>query len=127
MIVKYYMDKKIITKIQKELLAKKKKLIKELDALTEKGGGKGKRPAFVDLGSASDDNAQEISMYSTSLSVSKVLESDLKDIETALQLIEKGTYGICKYCKKDIGEKRLLARPASTSCVACKSKLQHSV
>lgn len=122
------MDKKTINKIKKELLAKRTKINEELDSFTseDKHVRNKHLPDFVDLGSTNDDNAQEISMYSTSLSVSKVLESDLKDIETALKLIEKGDYGICKYCKKNIGEKRLMARPASTSCVACKSKLQKS-
>ncbi len=123
------MDKKAINKIKKELLIKKKEIEKELKNFTkEDKHAKGKhRPEFVDLGSTNDDNAKEIDMYSTSLSVGRVLESDLKDIETALKQIEKNTYGICKYCKKEIGEKRLLARPASSSCVACKNKLQKSV
>ncbi|MFH1326078.1 MAG: TraR/DksA family transcriptional regulator [Candidatus Falkowbacteria bacterium] len=123
------MDKKAINKIKKELLTKKKEIEKELKSFTkEDKHTKGKhRPSFVDLGSTNDDNAKEIDIYSTSLSVSKVLESDLKDIEVALKQIEKDTYGICKYCKKEIGEKRLLARPASSSCVTCKNKLQKSV
>ena len=87
------MDKKITTKIKKELLARKK----------------------------------EIDMYSTNLSVSKVLEKDLKDINSALKLIKDGKYGICKHCGKEISAKRLLARPASSACISCKNKLQKSM
>ncbi|HRU90169.1 MAG TPA: hypothetical protein P5094_02540 [Patescibacteria group bacterium] len=31
---------------------------------------------------------------------------------------------MCKYCHKKIDEKRLLARPFSSSCIKCKNKLQ---
>lgn len=120
------MNKKTIAKIKKELLAKQKELVKELESFTkeDKHSKDKHRTKFVDLGTATDDNAKEIDMYSTNLSVEKILEKNLKDIDSALKRIEKGTYGICKYCKKEIGEKRLLARPVSSACVACKTKLQ---
>ncbi|MFA5022441.1 MAG: hypothetical protein WC508_05165 [Patescibacteria group bacterium] len=31
---------------------------------------------------------------------------------------------MCKYCGQVIEEKRLMIRPTSSSCVACKKKLQ---
>jgi len=122
------MDKKILEKIKKELLARKKEIGAELDRFTkEDKHAKAKhRPSFDEIGSTNDDNAKEIDMYSTNLSVSKVLEKNIKDIDSALKRIEDGTYGICKYCKKEIGEKRLLARPVSSACISCKNKLQSS-
>jgi RNA polymerase-binding transcription factor DksA len=65
----------------------------------------------------------EVSEYSDELSLDARLEKELRDVQKALESIEKGTYGICKYCKKDIQEKRLEARPASSSCISCKKVL----
>lgn len=123
------MNKQVITKIKKELEEKKKEVELELESFTkEDKHAKSKHmPSFTDLGSTNDDNAKEIDIYSTNLSVSKVLESTLKDINATLKRIADGTYGICKYCGNEIPEKRLLARPASSACVACKAKLQKKV
>lgn len=74
-------------------------------------------------GNSDDDNAMEVSEYSDELSLDARLEKELRDVQKALESIEKGTYGICKYCKKDIQEKRLEARPASSSCISCKKVL----
>lgn len=120
------MDKKVIAKIKKELLTERQKIEAELHRFAEEDqNAKGKhRPRFVDIGTSNDDNAKETDAYTRDLSLSKVLESDLADIEKALKRIAEGKYGICKYCGKEIGEKRLLARPVSSACVSCKNKLQ---
>ena len=44
----------------------------------------------------------------------------IRKIETALERIEEGTYGICEECEKVISEKRLKARPVTTLCIECK-------
>ena len=46
----------------------------------------------------------------------------IKKIKTALERIDKGTYGICEECGEEIGLKRLEARPVTTLCIECKSK-----
>lgn len=45
-------------------------------------------------------------------------------IREAIERIEDGTYGICEICGGDISEKRLRARPVTTMCVACKSRME---
>jgi RNA polymerase-binding protein DksA len=70
-----------------------------------------------------DDNAAEISEYADELSIEARLEAELRDVQKALALVDKGEYGICKYCKKEIDLKRLEARPASSSCIECKKLL----
>lgn len=78
-------------------------------------------------GNSDDDNAMEVTEYSDELSLKTRLEKELKDTVSALKQINKGVYGICRYCKKDIQEKRLEARPASSSCIACKKALTQEV
>lgn len=43
-------------------------------------------------------------------------------VREALQRIDTGTYGICEVCGEDISEKRLEARPVTTSCIKCKEE-----
>lgn len=45
-------------------------------------------------------------------------------IREALDRIDAGTYGICEICGGDISEKRLLARPVTTMCIDCKSRME---
>ncbi|MCK4553621.1 TraR/DksA family transcriptional regulator [Candidatus Parcubacteria bacterium] len=123
------MDKKIIEKIKKDLQARKKQIEEDLAAFTKKDEHERDehRTKFPDFGNKSDENVQEIGEYSTNLATEKVLENTLRDINKTLDRIAKGAYGICKYCGKEIGEKRLLARPVSSACIECKNKLQKAV
>src|SRR3972149_9359710 len=43
-------------------------------------------------------------------------------IHEALKRINDGTYGICEICGEEISEKRLEARPVTTSCIRCKEE-----
>jgi DnaK suppressor protein len=43
----------------------------------------------------------------------------LKDINEALKQLDEGTYGICKECGEEIGEKRLQAVPFALYCLEC--------
>jgi DnaK suppressor protein len=45
-------------------------------------------------------------------------------IREALERIEDGTYGLCETCGGPISEKRLMARPVTTMCIACKSRME---
>ena len=45
-------------------------------------------------------------------------------IREALERLDAGTYGICEICGGEISEKRLIARPVTTMCITCKSRLE---
>ena len=78
---------------------------------------------FDDIGSDRDDNATEVDQYSDNLSVETTLEKRLQDIIEALERMEKGTYGLCANCKKEIDIDRLKANPAARllkCCIDCK-------
>lgn len=120
------MNPEIIEQIKKDLLSRKTQLENELRDFTDTDdhGANHRVAQMPDYGSESDENAQEVEQYTTNLEADKVLEKTLSDINGALQSIEDGSYGKCKYCGNDIEEKRLLIRPFSSSCVSCKTKLQ---
>jgi DnaK suppressor protein len=42
-------------------------------------------------------------------------------IREAMERLDAGTYGLCELCGGEIAEKRLIARPVTTMCIACKS------
>ena len=44
----------------------------------------------------------------------------LKKIDSALDRIREGSFGLCQGCEESIEVKRLEARPTTTLCVACK-------
>lgn len=120
------MNKKIVDQIKKDLLDRKKQIEKDLQSFTKKDIHEkdARQVEFPNYGDESDESVQEIDDYSTNIATEKVLEDTLTDIDNALDRIKKHTYGVCKYCKEEIGEKRLLARPVANTCVACKTKLQ---
>ena len=49
-------------------------------------------------------------------------ERQIAEIDTALQRIEDGTFGMCASCGQPIGAERLEAVPYTTQCIDCKRK-----
>jgi DnaK suppressor protein len=119
------LDQATIEQIKQDLLKQQGEILAEIKKIT--GVDTNHRVKFPEYGDKADENAQEMDDYSTNLATDKVLESTLRDINSALDRIAKGTYGICKYCQKPIGKKRMLARPVASACVECKTKLQNTV
>lgn len=48
----------------------------------------------------------------------------IRKIKTALAKIEDGTFGICESCDEEIGVDRLKARPVTSYCIRCKTKME---
>jgi DnaK suppressor protein len=46
----------------------------------------------------------------------------LREIDTALEKLKEGSYGICEDCGRMIGVKRLEIVPSARLCIKCKSK-----
>jgi len=49
----------------------------------------------------------------------------INKIKAALDRIEEGEFGECDMCGEDIGLARLRARPVTTYCIHCKTKLEN--
>lgn len=45
----------------------------------------------------------------------------LQQIDSALEKIKNGTYGICRICNEEISEERLKAVPTTSVCIKCKT------
>ncbi|MBI2473810.1 TraR/DksA C4-type zinc finger protein [Candidatus Uhrbacteria bacterium] len=119
-----------IQKMQQELEEEKKHIEKELSQFAHRNSKATItefETNFPNMGDKEDENASEVAQFSDNLSLEDELEKGLRDIESALELIRKGTYGTCKYCGQKIDERRLMARPTSSSCIQCKKTLTQEV
>ncbi|MBP6859799.1 MAG: TraR/DksA C4-type zinc finger protein [Candidatus Magasanikbacteria bacterium] len=123
--VKSTFSPELLKKIEVLLIAEKARLEKEVAKYSKKN--KGDDGVFPDYGDKEDENAAEVAEYVVNLSLEESLEKSLRDAVSALERLKKGVYGICKYCQKPIEEKRLLARPTSSSCMSCKKTITQEV
>lgn len=114
------LNQETLARIKTELLEKKTQIEAELKEIESDGEVK-----FPDYGDKADENAQEMETYTTNLATDQILESTLRDINDALERIETGEYGTCKYCHEPIDIKRLEVRPVASACIKCKTKLQN--
>jgi DnaK suppressor protein len=48
----------------------------------------------------------------------------IRDIDAALERIDKGEYGICMNCGEEIAPRRLEVRPFSRYCIECKTDIE---
>lgn len=116
------MRPEFIKEIKEKLQAEKDSLERQLAEFAAQNpkNAEDQVALFPNLGDKDDENAEEVDAYSTNLTLERTLESNLRDVTAALKKIADDEYGICKYCGKEIDEKRLLARPGSSSCISCK-------
>jgi len=119
------MEQEIIIELKEKILLEKKKLEKELNqvAQADPHSPSHYEASFPQYGDEEEENAAEVGAFTTNISLEKILTSSLRDIDNALKRIEENTYGICKYCNKEIDSARLRARPASSACISCKKRL----
>jgi DnaK suppressor protein len=124
------MDKQTIEQFKKILLTEKENLEQQLKTFAKKDPKfKGDYDTeFPDLGTpqSSDEMAQEVSLYESSLPVEHTLELKLQNIEGALEKIKTGKYGICENCNEEIPIGRLETKPEAKYCISCKAKLTGS-
>jgi DnaK suppressor protein len=122
-------DPKFLEEIKIKLLEEKTRLEKELSKFSHRSLHlKDDFEAdYPEYGNEEDDNVKEIEQYTVNKPLEINLEKLLRDVDKTLIALEKDTYGICKYCDKNIDEKRLRARPTSSSCVSCKKTLTDEV
>ncbi|MFZ2975181.1 MAG: TraR/DksA C4-type zinc finger protein [Candidatus Moraniibacteriota bacterium] len=114
-------DQKTLDELKAMLLNEKEDLEKNLGRIAkpinkEEGDYE---TSFEELGDDKDDNATEVDQYSQNLSVENSLEKQLQNVLDALEKMEKGTYGKCENCDKDIPLERLRVNPSARVCLDC--------
>jgi len=118
------MNQELLDEMKKQLLVNKEKLEKELKLVANdspdgrfKGDSDAKKPEY---GNSDDENADEVVAFQENISTAASLEEHMDKIIGALNRVEKGTYGKCIICDKDLPEDRLRALPSAENCTDCK-------
>jgi len=123
---KSLLTKKEENEIKKSLEGRRDAIRAELNKFTkeDKYEHEAHKAIFPEYGDKNDENANEIATFTDNLSLGKSLEDTLRDIESSLERMKKGIYGICKYCDKPISKERIKIRPISSACIPCKKRLK---
>lgn len=108
-----------IEEMKQQLLTEQKVLTEELSNLTEKNVDPNTQEftaEFPQYGHNEEDNAMEVEEYEVRLGTKHEVEVRAKELQAALEQIEKGTYGVTTDGQL-IPEERLRANPAATTLV----------
>lgn len=118
------LTKEQLAYFKKRLLDEKDRLTKDIEDLGKKDANGNFKVNNQDaIGNSDDDTAEKLTEYGDSLALESRLDAELRDVIKALEAIEKGTYGICKYTGKEIDIRRLEARPTSLTSIEAKKTL----
>lgn len=109
-----------IQKQKERLEIEKKNILEELKKISIKDSEDhySAKEALEDNDDVNDleDEALELADFDNNLTITTELQTQLQEVEIALEKIEKGEYGKCEVCGKDIDERRLIAIPSATTC-----------
>ncbi|OPY70529.1 MAG: RNA polymerase-binding transcription factor DksA [Syntrophorhabdaceae bacterium PtaU1.Bin034] len=104
----------------------KKKLLKQREAILDKSK-KLKEDSYT-LGT---DGIQDMADAASNaynadilMSLSDNDRNMVKEIDSTLDKIALGTFGICEECEEPINEKRLEANPVARYCITCKRMME---
>ena len=97
-----------------ELRAELQSLDADLDGLI-RSSGEGTGQDSADVGSASSERDQEISLVNNARAM-------LHQSERALERLAEGSFGVCEGCGGAIGKMRVMAFPRATLCLSCKQR-----
>ena len=116
------MTSDFINQRKEDLLEKKGDLEKELSEFAVKTSKDNWETKYPQMDGDEEDKTDEVEEYENLLPVERSLEEKLKDINIALESIEKGEYGKCNACGGLISEERLIILPEAKTCDVCKCK-----
>ena len=105
-----------VAKIKKRLLSLRDEILKVIEWRdgSESGGG-----AMDEI-----DQANELIEKEMGFVMSSNMRANLKEVEEALDRIEKKHYGKCLHCGEEISPKRLEVLPFARYCVPCQEKME---
>jgi DnaK suppressor protein len=106
----------IVVRERRKLLEERTRLTGELERLREAL----KTEVDVDA----DEGDPDLIEREKNVALVAQLERKKEDVEAALRLIEKGKYGTCERCGKEIPTERLDVRPDATLCVQCQTEVE---
>lgn len=100
-----------------ELASLEEELSSHGRTIPESGDWQGTTGGLVGEEADPNDAADQMEELATNVPLVEELEKRYKEVASALQNIEEGTYGVCEECDEAIPVKRLRANPAARTCV----------
>jgi DnaK suppressor protein len=107
------MRKDRLTYFRNQLLDKQRQLVDEVGRSAS--NGKDEDDAIKDLG----DQANSAYTREFFFELGNGNQRALRDVVSALQRIDAGSFGSCERCGDEISEKRLEALPFARHCIGC--------
>jgi len=112
------MKNELIAKIKKRLLSLRDEILKVIEWRDTSEGGNG---AMDEI-----DQANELIEKEMGFLMSSNMVNNLKEVEEALERINKNEYGKCQHCGAEISPKRLDVLPFARFCVPCQENMENS-
>ncbi|WP_353096748.1 TraR/DksA C4-type zinc finger protein [Tissierella praeacuta] len=116
------MDKNKLHHFRKRLLEEKKKILKTLNNMNnmkEFGAMDIYHNELSNYDNHPADIGTELFMMEQDNGFKNSMKDTLYEIDSSLEDLKDGNYGICKSCKKEINEERLDLIPYLKNCVDC--------
>lgn len=117
------MNKKDAKKFEKLLIAERDRLSGSIRNIEDASRYESGRDNSGDLSSYAESGTDNFELE-TALNIASGESSWLNEVTEALVRIEKGAYGTCEGCEKEIPRKRLEVFPSARFCVICQSEIE---
>jgi DnaK suppressor protein len=106
----------IIIRERHKLIEEQKRIAGELEHLRE--------ALKVEVDVDAEEGDPDLIEREKNVALVSQLENKQDRVHAALRSIEKGKYGICERCSKEIPTERLDVRPDTTLCVTCQAEVE---
>ncbi len=113
--------------IKKRLLAEQERLENELHEIMERTSHSSDLEQVTELSTYDDhpaDLASETFEREKDLALEGNIQALLEKVNTALEKLDEGTYGVCDSCGVEINASRLEALPWASLCLNCQDRLE---
>ncbi len=115
----------VVEKIKAKLQSQKKESLERITELEKTDPFNLDAAAdLVDDRTSPDDEAQVNEVHERIASQVASLQNSIARIDSALERMEKGTYGTCEACGKEIEETRLSIMPLASLCLADEKNIE---
>ncbi len=112
-------NKKELEIFRKKLADRRNELVKTLSEFRNES-----KEVETDIAQDVADKAESSYTKEFLLSLSDAERGQLFQIDAALKRIDKGEFGHCQMCQKEIGKKRMNALPWTPFCIECQEKAE---
>ena len=107
--------------LKERLRQRRDHLLEHLKSQLRESGDKNFAALAGQVHDSGDESVAEL-LGSLSTIAAEQETRELREIEVALERMQKDEYGICMICGEPIALERLQANPAAVCCIACQEK-----